>query len=120
MTLPAIGDLNRRLTLKKQADMPAMGAGVSETFSTVSLCWAKIVPVGTAIFFGTKQVDEGVTHRIFVRRVPGVITELLIDANHVFDQTVNGENIRYRVRRASDLEDARDFLMIDVELLGNV
>lgn len=119
MALPA-GKLNRRVTLRKQTDMPAMGAAITQMFVDVSTVWANVEPVGNAIFFGTEQVGQDVTHRIIVRRQAGLITEQLITANHVVDQVIDTETFRYRVRRASDLKDERAHIMLEVELLGHV
>jgi hypothetical protein len=115
MSLPAAGELNRYIAIKAQTDMPAMGAAITQSFLLVSNAWAKHQPVGAAIFFGTKQVGEGVTDRFIVRR-NSTINEQTVTANHV----VEINNTRYRVRRASDLEGARQFTMIEAECLGNV
>lgn len=115
MSLPAAGELNRLLVVKQQGDIPAMGAAVTQNFTHVATVWAKHQPVGSAIFFGTKQVGEDVTDRFIVRR-NSVINEQIVTANHV----VEFNNTRYRVRRASDLEGARQYTMIEVECLGNV
>ena len=115
MSLPLAGDLNRRIVIKSQSDIPAMGAAITQNFTTVASMWAKHQPVGGAIFFGTKQVGEDVTDRFIMRRNT-TINEQTITANHVIDFAGS----RYRVRRASDLEGARQFTMIEAECLGNV
>ena len=114
------GDLNRRITIKKQSGMPAMGAAITQNYTLVKPLWAKIQPVGAAIYFNGRQVGEGVTHRVFVRRCKGVVTEQLIDDTHVIDQVIESVTYRYRVRRASDLADNREFIMFECESLGAV
>jgi len=114
------GKLNRRVTLRKQSDIPAMGAAITQTFDAGKEVWANVEPVGNAIFHGTKQVGEHVTHRIIVRYQPGVVTDMTITGDHVIDQVISSETIRYRVRRASDLHDDRTFVLIEAECLGNV
>ncbi|MDP3088863.1 MAG: phage head closure protein [Methylotenera sp.] len=115
MSLPVAGELNRLISIKVQADIPAMGAAITQNFTLLATVWAKHQPVGSAIFFGTKQVGEDVTDRFIIRR-NATINEQTVSANHVIE--FNGN--RYRVRRASDLEGARQFVMIEAEGLGNV
>lgn len=115
MSLPQAGELDRRIIIKEQSDIPAMGAAITQNFTTVATVWAKHQPVGSAIFFGTKQIGEDVTDRFIVRRNT-TINEQTVTANHVIEFSGN----RYRVRRASDLEGARQYTMIEAEGLGNV
>lgn len=115
MTLPVAGDLARRITIKTQDDMPAMGAAVTQNFSDFATVWAKHQPVGSAIFYGTKQVAEDVTDRFIVRRTTQV-NEHTVTADHVIEFM----NYRYRIRRASDLEGAQQYTMIEAEKLGHV
>jgi SPP1 family predicted phage head-tail adaptor len=115
MSLPAAGELNRLIAIKTQLDQPAMGAAITKNFTLFATVWAKHHPVGSAIFFGTKQVGEDVTDRFIIRR-QNAINEQTVTANHV----IEFKNTRYRVRRASDLEGARQFTMIEAECLGNV
>ena len=115
MREPAAGELNRRITIKKHQDMPAMGGGITETFDAGTDAWAKQEPVGNAIFFGTKQVEETVTDRFTIRRT-SVLTERTITGEHV----VEGGGARYRVKRATALNGGNRFVVIETELLGNV
>lgn len=115
MSLPAAGELNRPIAIKSQTDIPAMGAAVTQNYTLLATVWAKHQPVGAAIFFGTKQVGEDVTDRFIVRR-NSTINEQTVTANHV----IEANNTRYRVRRVSDLEGARQYTMIEAECLSNV
>jgi SPP1 family predicted phage head-tail adaptor len=115
MSLPAAGELNRRIVIKAQADIPAMGAAITQNFTTLATVWAKHQPVGAAVFFGTKQVGENVTDRFIVRR-NSTVNEQKVTGDHVIDFAGS----RYRVKRASDLEGARQYTMIEAECLGNV
>lgn len=111
---PRPGDLSRRLVIKRRQDMPAMGGGVTPSYTTVATVWAKLEPVGGALFFGTKQVGEEVTDRIFMRRT-AALTERTITGEHECE--CDGQ--RYRVRRASAVNGGRVWLMLEVENLGN-
>lgn len=115
MALPAAGEINRRISIKRRQDMPAMGGSITPTDTLVSDAWAKHEPVGNALFFGTKQVGEDITDRFIIRR-SALLTERTITAEHI----IEWDGQRYRVRRASDLNDARCFVMIETENLGNV
>lgn len=115
MPMPHAGELNRRITIKSQADTPAMGAALVNNFTPIAPpVWAMHQPVGNAIFFGTQQVGENVTDRFIVRY-----------STEVNEKTVSGHCViefggtLYRVRRASDLEGARQFVMIETERLKN-
>lgn len=92
-----------------------MGTGISPTFTTLAEAWAKIEPVGTAIFFGSKQVGESVTHRITLRR-SAAVTEGTVTGEHV----VESGGLRYRVKRATPLNGKKVWLMLEVEELGSV
>lgn len=114
MDLPDIGKLDRLITILKQQDMPAMNAGIDTSYTDQVTAWAKIEPVGSAIFFGTKQIESGVTHRILVRRT-SLVTESTITGDHV----VRYSGLLYRVRRAADLNGMRRFVMLECEELGD-
>ena len=115
MKEPSAGEMNRRVSIKTWQDIPVMGGGIAPSYGIGIAAWAAIEPVGNAIFFGTKQVGEGVTHRITIRR-SSQLTERTITGEHV----VEGGGLRYRVKRATALNGGRDFVMMEVEELGNV
>lgn len=111
---PNTGELTRRLAIKRRQDLPAMGGGVTPSYTVVATVWAKIEPVGGALFFGTQQVGEQVTDRVFIRRT-AALTERTITGEHEFE--CDGQ--RYRVRRASAVNGGKAFVMFEVENLGN-
>lgn len=115
MREPAAGELNRRIAIKGWQDMPAMGGGITQTFDAGVSAWAKRDPLGNAIFFGTKQIEESVTDRFIVRRT-SQITERTVTGEHV----IECEGQRFRVKRASAMNGGRTFVVIETELLGNV
>lgn len=115
MTEPRSGELNRRVAIKRWQDMPAMSGSITVSDTLVATVWAKIEPVGNAIFFGTKQVGEGVTDRIYIRRT-SALNERTITGEHVCESG----GLRYRVRRASALNGEKKFVLLEVECLGDV
>ena len=116
MQEPHAGQLNRRVTIRLWTDNPNAAFGLTPTYSADYTCWAKVENVGAGIFFGTKQTGESVTHRIIVRYWTGVTDPQSITAEHV----VESEGKRYRIHRVTDMNDARKFTALEVELLGAV
>jgi head-tail adaptor len=110
-----IGTLTRRVVIRRWQDMPDAGFGIEQEFDPGIPAWASIVPVGATIFYGAKQTGEGVTHRVTIRRRPG-LTETEITGEHVVD----AEGLRYRVRRASAWQGEGEAVLLDVELLGKI
>lgn len=115
MEFPCTCELNRRIKLRKQTDIPAMGGTVTNNYADMADVWAKHEPVGNAIYFGTKQVGESVTDRFIFRR-SDIANERTVTSSHIVEY--NGQ--RYRVKRATDVKGAKKFTMLEVENLGNV
>lgn len=107
------GDINRRVTIRLWQDVANAGFGTTQTFDAGNGAWAFIRPVGAALFYGTQQIQNDVTHQIIVRRT-SVLNENTVTALHV----VEHKNIRYRVKRAANVEDADVWLQLDVTQLG--
>lgn len=107
---PHTGELNRRITLRLRSDVPALDMGLEPVFSEPRKRWAKIEPVGTAIYANGVQTDNKLTHRITLRYHPG-ITEA--------HEVVHGETL-YRVKRSADLNGAHRFTVLEVEEVGQL
>jgi len=105
---PGAGDLNRRITLRRRDDSPAPDGGLSSIFSDERKRWARIEPVGTAIYSGSVQADNKITHRITLRYLGVVPTDF--EVLHV--------GVVYRVKRATDLNGRHRFTVLEVEELG--
>lgn len=116
MRLPASGDLRRRVTIRYWQDSPNVAFGLTPVFTEDYTCWAKIEPVGGSIYWGSKQTGDTVTHRVIVRYVAGKTDPDSITGEYV----IESEGTRYRVRRVSDINDARRFVAVEVEQLGDV
>lgn len=113
---PAIGELDRRILVRQWQDVPAaLGPGIDQTYDAGVPAWARIEPTGAAIFYGTAQVETGVTHRAITWRT-GQLNDRTVTGGHV----VECEGVRYRVRRATHLDQGRQFLLIDLEQLGAI
>ncbi|AIO33467.1 hypothetical protein BPS26883_06146 [Burkholderia pseudomultivorans] len=105
MRAPRIGELDRRIQLRERRDYPYRDADVESAYPTQRKRWAKIEPVGAAVYSGSVQIDEKVTHRIFLRYVDGVTS----DYEAVYRDQV------FRVRRVGDLNGVRRFTVLEVE-----
>ena len=109
------GLMQRRIKLRKWQDVPAGGFGITPTYDAGVSLWASIQPVGAALFYGTQQVESGITHQVTVRRSTA-FNELTVTSEHVIEH----KNIRYRVKRAKNLLDEDVWLVLDVEQLGAI
>ncbi len=114
MKLPSIGKLNRRLVIKRRTDEPDGDYDVQATFDPIATVWANIEPVGGGTYYGSKQTDTTVTHRMIVRRWP----ETTWPSNITGDYQLECDGMSYRPHRISDANGARRFTVIEVEELG--
>jgi SPP1 family predicted phage head-tail adaptor len=107
---PGAGELDRRITLRLRSDVPAPDLGLSSLFTDEKKRWAKIEPVGAAIYSAGIQIDAKVTHRITLYYLEG-----LGEAH----EAVHGRKL-YRIRRVADLNGGHRFSVLEVEELGLV
>lgn len=105
---PGAGELNRRVRIRRRADLPGADMGLDPVFSERKQRWAQIEPVGTAVYAEGVQTDNKLTHRITLRFLKGVT-----DAHEV----VHGATI-YRVKRSADMNGTHRFTTLEVEELG--
>lgn len=107
------GDLRHLVTVKRQVDVPDGGTDIDQTFSAGVQHWAKLEAVGSAAFWGSKQVTEGITHRFWFRygatTAEGQITE---------EDVIDLDGRRYRVMRGAAADDRREFVKVEVKDLG--
>ncbi len=115
MDLPEIGELNRRVKILVREAKPNDANGFSQATVEKDEVWGKLSVVGSGMYFGTKQVNSDVTHRVYIRSYEGRtrpqdlygVTELVID------------EVLYRVRRVADAGGERRFTVMDVEEKGD-
>lgn len=121
MARPAAGDFKHRIRICKRDGQPTMGGGVQDSFNLVATVWAAMAPVGNALFFGTQQISDGVTHAFRVRVTPELgVTENEIGGDHAIECQLHGKWYRYRVKRCGDLKGEGHTLLIQTELLYQV
>jgi len=107
---PGAGELDRHVTLRRRADLPADDMGLDSLFSDQAPRWAKIEPVGSAVFTGSAQTDDKITHRIFLRYREGITTAY---------EVVHKQSL-YRVKRGFDMNGRGRFVVLEVEELGAI
>ena len=114
MNLPAIGDLRHRVKILISTDIPTDDNGSAKEYHIKDEVWGALDVVGSGIFWGSMQVEETVTHRIYLRSIPGRTRPQ--DLTGVTYFVVNG--MRYRARRTADIGGKDRFTVIDCEQLG--
>ena len=102
---PQIGELNRRVQIRRRTDEPFGDSDVVQTSAQQRPRWAKIEPVGSAVYAGSVQIDRKVTHRIYIRFLDGIT-----DSHEVLYKTQ-----LFAVRRVSDLNGAHRFTVLEAE-----
>lgn len=110
MREPSAGEFDRRITIRLRTDSPADDLGLIPVFTEAKQRWAKIEPVGTAVYNAGVQLDRKVTHRITLYLVPGIS-----EAHEVLH---NQSKTIYRVRRVADMNGAQRYTLLEVEELG--
>lgn len=108
MREPSAGELDRRITVRLRSDTPASDLGLDSIFTDQKQRWAKIEPVGTAVYATGVQTEDRLTHRVILYYLKG-----MSDAHEV----VHGGSI-YRVKRVADMNGSRRFTVLEVEELG--
>lgn len=115
LKLPSSGELNRRITIRKWTDVPNVALDADQTVDAGIDRWAKVEPVGGVTYWGTKQTGENVTHRFWIRFGLNSEPEDFTGA-HV----IEWKGRRYRVHRATNVNDAQVYTMIEAGDLGSI
>lgn len=114
MNNPTVGALNKRVRFDFRKSVPNKDAGFSNQTVESFEVWGRVEDVGYQVFWDSSQIDQVVTHRIFVRRITGKtrpqdLTKLVL---------VSCEGLRYRVRRSMDIGGQERFTVIEAQLEG--
>ncbi|MBX9476477.1 phage head closure protein [Yersinia enterocolitica] len=105
--LPDPGELNRRITIRRRADMPADDFGVEPTYTEIFDVWAKMAQPGAVAYQGSVQTENIVTHYFTIR----FRHEITADHEVVYYGQV------YRIRRIRDLNSQKRFMLLECEEL---
>lgn len=116
MKAPQVGELDQRALVRLWQDQPAaMGFGIDQTVDAGVPAWIRLEPVGAALFYGTAQVEAGVTHRAIAWRTAALCAGAVTGA-HV----VECAGMRYRVKRVTNMDQGRQFVLLDLTELGTI
>lgn len=120
---PAAGELNRRVAIRLRTDVPTPDMGLGSEFSTLKPRWAKIVPVGTAVYTEGIQTGVKITHRIEMRLFPGItdaheVVHVRLEPGSTDLYEVIADMPVYRVKRSADMNGTGRFTLLEVEELG--
>ena len=111
MILPTIGELNRRAQLYSVSNEPTGKMSLARSRDLIVEVWAKVEVIGGTYYWEMAQIEEKVTHRIWLRYVPRVTRPR--DLTHLSE--VDCDGARYRVRRITDVNNEHRFVMLECE-----
>jgi len=110
MDEPKPGELRERITIKTWLETANAQASLDQTFNSPVSVWAKVEPVGAAIYHGTQQTGKAITHRFYIRYIKGITQ----------DNVIEHSGQRYRIRRVSDMHHRQKYSVIETEQLGSI
>lgn len=113
MNLPNIGELRHRVTIRRVTKVPT-GTTKSSDSVTTDTVWGKLDVIGSGLYWDSKQIDETVTHRIYLRTISGRTRPQ--DLVKVTEFVVDG--ILYKAKRIADIGGANRFTVIDCQEKG--
>lgn len=103
---PQAGELKHRLTIRRVVDIPAADFEVTQEYHDVIKVWGKLTPVSGAVYIGSMQVDDTITHKALIRWRP-------LSSDH---QIVYA-GAEYRVKRVTPLNGERIWALLELEEL---
>jgi len=114
---PDIGDMQRRVTIKRWTDTANAGFGVDQVVDIGIKRWSRFEPITGVGYWGVKQTGEEVTHKIWLKWGTGT-KPADITVQHVIDYPAG--NRRFRVVRATNAGDAQRFTCVECKELGQL
>ena len=116
MLEPLAGELNRRVTAYSVAHEPAAkSAFLDRSASAIFSLWGKVEVIGGVSYFESVNLEEKVTHRVWVRWIRGLSRPQ--DLKNLIELEVDG--LFYRVKRVTDANNGHRFTAIECEELGD-
>ncbi|WP_295379562.1 head-tail adaptor protein [uncultured Pseudacidovorax sp.] len=116
MKAPYIGELTMRVRIRPWQDEPDDGTSIDPVYGEGFEVWARLKPVGAMLYYGTAQVQAGITHRLVTWRTARVNAQAITAAF-----VVEHRGLRYRVKRATEVDESTEvWVLLDLEQLGTV
>lgn len=113
--IPAAGEMNRRIQIRIQTDVPNASFGVDQTFSAGIPRWAKKEPIHSLAIRAGQNTGEEPTDFFWVRWGTGTKPTDLT-SSHVIDFAGR----RYRLLDSIDVDDLHRFTRITAKDLGPI
>lgn len=110
--LPDAGDLNRRITIRLQRDVPNAAFGIDQTFDAGIKRWAKKEPINSLALLHGENTSELPTDLFWVRYAIGTRPEDLT-TEHVIEFNEK----RYRILGVVNVNDQQRFTRISAKYL---
>ena len=114
MNIPTIGELNHRIKIFVRTHEPNGRFGFEPAAVDAFEVWGKLEVVGGGTYWGSKQVDDTVTHRIWVRRIRGKTEPKMLRGV----TELEADDRRFRAKRVEDADGLHRFTVIECEELG--
>lgn len=114
LSIPTAGELTKRITLIKRTDLPSVELGAVTSDETIGSYWAKIEPVGGMYFMQGLQIENKVTHRIWLRCINGKTDEHSLSHGVM----IKYKGLIYQIMRVMDADGTRKFTVAEVQELG--
>lgn len=73
-----IGKLRHRIAIEQAAETQDADGSVIETWSTFATAQVSIEPVSGREYFAAQSTQAEVTHRIYMRFIPGVVPKMRV------------------------------------------
>lgn len=117
-----IGALKHRLGILARPQVPSDQAGINYNNTLLATVWGYIEPAKGSKYLYRQQIDEAITHKIYIRYLPWVTAEnWLVYKKGDFKSNINTandaliENISFRIRGVKDIWQLQRFLELSCE-----
>lgn len=110
MREPTAGDLRTRVSVRDWHDEATGFAAIDSIFGEPLKRWAKIIAASSATYWGSKQLDTGVTHLVVMRYLEPITGQQVLESG----------GWRYRILRVKHSTGAKRWTWLECELLGQV
>lgn len=111
MRPPQTGELDTLITIFRGSATPWGDDDLKNQETEIIKRWAKIEPVGTAVYVESVQTESGITHRIYID-----FTNLIRED----DVAKTSDGRQFRVKRSCALGGGRQTTILEVEELGEI
>lgn len=109
MRSPSSGKLRHSVVLEQRRQDAAPSGALLATYKHITTAWASLEGVGGAMYLDSVQLEEKITHRIFIR------FRQRTDFDHI-SRSADGVVVqRFRVKNLRDPDGTRRWLQIEAE-----